>query len=60
MEKNNDSKPNTSKRLQDKELEIFNHNFIFKHGIYDTPQALVERTILIRALLLLNELTPWK
>ena len=54
-----DSKPNTGKRLQDKELEIFNHNFIFKHGIYDTPQALVERTILIRALLLLNGINPY-
>lgn len=54
-----DSKPNTTKSFQDREQEIFNHNFIYKHGIYDTPQALVERTILIRALLLLNGINPY-
>ncbi len=54
-----DSKPNMPKDILDKELEIFNHNFIFKHGIYDTPQALVERTILFRALLLLNGINPY-
>ncbi len=54
-----DSQPNTTKSFQDREQEIFNHNFIYKHGIYDTPQALVERTILIRALLLLNGINPY-
>jgi len=54
-----DSKPDTTKSFQDREQEIFNHNFIYKHGIYDTPQALVERTILIRALLLLNGINPY-
>jgi len=41
------------------EGKIFHHNFIFKHGIYDTPQALVERTILLRALLILNGINPY-
>tara|TARA_B100000035_G_scaffold149693_1_gene127561 strand:- start:582 stop:1859 length:1278 start_codon:yes stop_codon:yes gene_type:complete len=41
------------------EDRIFHHNFIFKHGIYDTPQALVERTILLRALLILNGINPY-
>ena len=54
-----DSKPNMPMDVMNKEREIFNHNFIFKHGIYDTPQALVERTILFRALLLLNGINPY-
>lgn len=38
---------------------LFQHNFIYNHGIYDTPHALVERTILLRALMLLNGVNPY-
>lgn len=41
------------------ESKIYDHNFIFEHGIFDTPQALVERTILLRAVLILSGINPY-
>jgi len=52
-------KPAKPKKDLPEELKIYNHNFIYEHGIFDTPQALVERTILLRAALILNGINPY-
>lgn len=54
------SPKNNVNDLEDsRKKEIFQHDFIFNYGIYHTPQALVERSILLRAAMILNGINPY-